>query len=326
MKIFVSSTIYDLIDIRSEIYELLKASGLNPSMSDRGDSDFTQIPTSNSIDTCLVNLRSSDYCIVILSQRYGASLSDALPQYGDVSATHLEYNTAIEENLNVLFYVRDRLHSEFDLWRRHKMPNDLTGLSLVWTPLLGLNKKPNALPLFRFLASRWILNSQHSRNWIQTFTSSNDLKRLISNDLSIQFNKSNFRNSIIKGDLPSLILNYDVSGTDSAGFLVSLQLSNPSQYPAYSISVVSEVLGSELKYHYMAPSDKWCFANLDVAPGSASIRISLAYHTALGFLISEYYIIMFSISHHGYLVISIERDGPRSYTVPIDLRDQFTID
>ncbi len=74
MKVFISSTCYDLIDVRCELDDFLKSLGLLPVLSDSYLSDFEVQYDKNSIETCLVNVRSADIVIVILDKRYGPRL------------------------------------------------------------------------------------------------------------------------------------------------------------------------------------------------------------------------------------------------------------
>ena len=93
-KIFLSSTVYDLIDIRAEISESLRKIGFDVITSDEPTSGFVVATDANSIESCLRNLEQSDEVILILSQRYGPSLKNA--GYDHISATHLEYRHAVK--------------------------------------------------------------------------------------------------------------------------------------------------------------------------------------------------------------------------------------
>ena len=50
---FVSSTCYDLIDLRAELEEELRQLGLTPVMSDQPSAEFEVLPNQKSIETCL---------------------------------------------------------------------------------------------------------------------------------------------------------------------------------------------------------------------------------------------------------------------------------
>jgi len=109
MRVFISSTVYDLIDIRAELAEKLRAIGITPVLSDDKLSDFCVQHDINSIETCLVNGESCDEFLLILDRRYGPTLEKF--GYEEVSATHLEYQRAIEKKIPVRVYVRDRLQA-----------------------------------------------------------------------------------------------------------------------------------------------------------------------------------------------------------------------
>jgi len=71
MRVFISSSVYDLIDIRAELAEQLRAIGITPVLSDDKLSDFRVQHDVNSIETCLVNVDSCDEFLLILDQRMG---------------------------------------------------------------------------------------------------------------------------------------------------------------------------------------------------------------------------------------------------------------
>lgn len=87
MYVFLSSTVYDLLDVRSVVERSLHNAGVTPILSDSATSAFDTTPSVNSIDTCLLNVDRSDAFICILDKRYGPSLGKV--GFDNVSATHL---------------------------------------------------------------------------------------------------------------------------------------------------------------------------------------------------------------------------------------------
>lgn len=168
-RIFVSSTCYDLIDLRASLEATLKGVGLSPVLSDRPTSDFRNAGDANSIEACLVNLRRCERCVVVLSQRYGPTLKEF--GFGDVSATHLEYNEAISRGIPVALYARDRLMADFGLWRKNK------SFQPTWA------KADDAPQLFEFLEKAMALGNSDKPNWVWPFTSSVDLCERVLKDL-----------------------------------------------------------------------------------------------------------------------------------------------
>ena len=171
-KVFVSSTVYDLIDARAELESHIREIGLDPILSDSATSDFVVLPDRNSIETCLVNVRRSDYIIVLLSRRYGPSLEKA--GYPDLSATHLEYRCAKESNIPILFYVRDRLLSEYNTWRSNSDGPFHWAEGVTDRRLFTLIDEHKPLKI----------NTPQS-NWCDSFTSTRDLRTLVSRDLRL---------------------------------------------------------------------------------------------------------------------------------------------
>jgi Domain of unknown function (DUF4062) len=161
MHVFLSSTIYDLVDARAELYGMLRSLGVSVLMSDEKLSDFHVKPDANSIETCLINVERADVVIVVLSQRYGPRLGSF--GFDDVSATHLEYRRAKALRKPIHFYVRDRLEGEFSSWKKSKRKDDF---GRVWAQDAGL---------FAFLQEHRLLRSKDN-NWISIFTNTLDLK------------------------------------------------------------------------------------------------------------------------------------------------------
>ncbi len=167
MRVFISSTVYDLIDVRSEITEQLRELNVVPVLSDDKLSDFRIQHNVNSIETCLVNLESCDEIIILLDRRYGPKLGD---YYQNISATHLEYRHAVKLKKPIHMYVRDKLEAEFSIWKRNK--NDSV-VDFTWVP----NKETD---LFKLIDEhRTLKHDAESSNWYSTFSTSIDLKAAI---------------------------------------------------------------------------------------------------------------------------------------------------
>lgn len=173
MQIFLSSTAFDLLDVRAEIAATLQSLGVKPVLSDDKLSDFRVHHDADSIETCLVNLEACDEVILVLDQRYGPSLGGA--GFDDVSATHLEFRKAVELKKPVHFFARDRLIGEYAVWKKNKRSSSL---QFAWV------SKPEDFGLFRLLdeRSKLIAKSRVS-NWYTPFTNSIDLKAAIAKTL-----------------------------------------------------------------------------------------------------------------------------------------------
>jgi hypothetical protein len=117
MRVFVSSTCYDLIDLRAEVEVHLRDLGLRPVLSDRPSSDFSEFALQNSIAACLANVASAELFVCVLSQRYGPSLQAA--GFEDLSATHAELREAHQLGKPIYMYVRDRFLADYQIWKKN---------------------------------------------------------------------------------------------------------------------------------------------------------------------------------------------------------------
>ena len=179
-RVFVSSTCYDLIDLRAEVAEHIRQLGLDPVLSDMPETFAVGSPI-DSIHTCLVHVDACDVFVCILSQRYGARLK----QYGleNVSATHLEYRRAqgrLPTQPRILFYIRDQLLAAYDAWRGAGRPS---------SPSIGgwLHRTDDALGLFELIEEHQnLVAAQNRSNWRDSFRDSLQLRRLLTKQLATE--------------------------------------------------------------------------------------------------------------------------------------------
>lgn len=190
MKVFIGSTVFDLLDIRAEIADFLRSIDIVPVLSDDKLSDFVIQHDRNSIETCLVNVDSANEIIFVLDRRYGPRLG----AYGfdDLSATHLEYRHAIEKEKTIHFFVRDRLEADYNIWKKNKKKPEVQ-LSWVGKEDLGL---------MEFLEERRKLG--HGPNWITPFTNSVDLKTYLRRHFDEAFLPERLANAIYQYEFPLL--------------------------------------------------------------------------------------------------------------------------
>ncbi len=186
MRVFISSTAYDLLDLRAELALGLSELGISPILSDDKLSDFRVEPNANSIETCLTNLRSCDEVLVLLDRRYGPSLAKA--GFDDLSATHLEYRTARDKGIPVRFYVRDRTVGEYATWKKNGRSENV---KFEWV------EAQNDRRIFGLLEEHSKLHaSSPVSNWFDTFINSLDLKTAVA---------KYFRPKVLPGQIVSLI-------------------------------------------------------------------------------------------------------------------------
>ncbi|HTL81758.1 MAG TPA: DUF4062 domain-containing protein, partial [Bacteroidia bacterium] len=194
-RVFISSTCFDLIDLRAELKVFLENLGFSPIMSDTLDSEFQTFHDKNSIETCLLNLDSCGHVIIILSQRYGAKLGKA--GFEDISATHLEYKRAKEKKIPILFFVRDRLMADYDAYRKSKEPK-----SISWV------NSDKDLEIFKIIEDRKTANNEDD-NWRWIFRDSLEIKQRLIQDLKPSIDNLRMDRLIEKGNIPFITIQKD---------------------------------------------------------------------------------------------------------------------
>lgn len=167
LTVFVSSTVWDLLDCRTELASFLESLGCDVRLSEdpeRFDSS-TQV---DSIQSCLQNLGQSDVVVCFLDQRYGAPL----PAYQDRSATHVEIDYAKELGKPILTFIRDKSFSEFSTLKR--TPTARTN----W---VEKDNEPNRERWVQFVQDHVSLPRERSErsNWVDQFRTIVDLKRMV---------------------------------------------------------------------------------------------------------------------------------------------------
>lgn len=106
MKIFLSSTCYDLVDIRAELEKFLTEKGHELLLSDRAS--FPVEIGVHRHDVCINNVQNSDLFILIVDGRFGA------PYYKDksLSITWAEFNEAVRTEKKIIPFVREDIFNE----------------------------------------------------------------------------------------------------------------------------------------------------------------------------------------------------------------------
>ena len=99
LKVFVSSTCYDLSQIRRDIEEFLVHSGYKAILSD-SPRNFAIDPFSRTLENCLQSVRESSALLLVVGGRYG-SIQDGTVR----SITNMEYDQAMESCVPVLTFV-----------------------------------------------------------------------------------------------------------------------------------------------------------------------------------------------------------------------------
>lgn len=112
-RVFVSSTFYDLHQVRNDIEAFLNSIGYDPVMNERGTIPYTQ--TTSLEQDCYDEVAHSDILICIIGGKYGTSSSDPTK-----SITMKELDTAIKERKLVYIYIDRNVYAENQTFEHNK--------------------------------------------------------------------------------------------------------------------------------------------------------------------------------------------------------------
>ena len=250
--VFISSTCYDLTDLRAELGEWLQKDGFIVKLSDNLDSGFSVDPSCDAIETCLRNLRKSDVVLFVLDRRYGSPLGG---KYGDKSATHVEFDEAVTCSKRMFHFARRATWDEYRRWKSDPKSFSAPG----WVD------KGQFEALFRLMDE---IEARGVSDWVDTFHASPDLRRIVTKRLYDVFPAQAGGRALTRDRVVRLhFLQFEVYGFDLSqqGPPVHCTVKNAGLSIAQNITAFVRVNGEKRQEKYesvLEPgsvSEEWVF-------------------------------------------------------------------
>lgn len=126
-RVFVSSTCYDLHDIRDGVRDFIEMMGFEPVNSERGEVPYSPgVPLDES---CYAEVGQCDICVLIVGRRYGSPASnqqDKTEQSNDrsetdyLSVTRREFRKAVDDQAFIHVFVKHGVLSEYHTFRENR--------------------------------------------------------------------------------------------------------------------------------------------------------------------------------------------------------------
>jgi hypothetical protein len=174
--IFISSTDYNLIDLRAELAKYLVDLGYRPILSS-SDGFHDSFPNLEPWESCLQVLKSSFVMILVIDDRYGQALEwkNFSHILGDrkISPTHAEYLFAHNAKMRMLVFVRKHLLTYYQVYRKAIKESD--------------GDKNNAKELLKVVLPEYIsfetldfineIKTSSPIPWIKSFENVTDIKQ-----------------------------------------------------------------------------------------------------------------------------------------------------
>lgn len=124
LRVFISSTFFDLRHVRSSIEGFIDRMGYEPTLSEKGRIAYDpELPLDES---CYREAASSDIFVLIIGGRYGSAASDENAiNKGDFyeryeSVTKKEYDSASKRDIPIYILVEKQVMSEFETYKKNK--------------------------------------------------------------------------------------------------------------------------------------------------------------------------------------------------------------
>jgi hypothetical protein len=161
-SVFVSSTCFDLGQVRADIRELIETFGLDPVLS-----EYDSFPVSSHNDTianCLQNVRDkADIFILIVGSRYGYQTENGH------SITNLEYLEAKKKGIPVYVFVNSGVMNILPIWKN--------------SPEADFSSHVENKKVLEFVEQLTHFNS----NWVYKFDSAKEIKSALTQQIPYLF-------------------------------------------------------------------------------------------------------------------------------------------
>lgn len=188
LRIFVSSTCYDLAAVRGQLRVFLQSLGHEPVMSDFNDVLYD--PRIHTHTSCVDEVASCDVVVLIVGSRFGGkSIPEAvtgidfekllaesksvetLKDQENISVTQLEILKAVEQGLPVFAFVDDRVWHDHAVYEKNKTKDILPEIAFP-----SIDKPDTAVFIFEFIN---FLRHRTRGNSVYSFSKIQDIEDVL---------------------------------------------------------------------------------------------------------------------------------------------------
>lgn len=112
-RVFLSSTYYDLKQIRADLERFIREQGYDPVLNELGNIPYGKDEKLE--EYCYKEIGGIDILVSIIGGRFGSS-----SQHNDKSVSQMELNTAIELNKQVYIFIDKSVYQEYQFYLNNK--------------------------------------------------------------------------------------------------------------------------------------------------------------------------------------------------------------
>ncbi|SMP82706.1 protein of unknown function [Desulfonatronum zhilinae] len=199
LRVFISSTCYDLDILRGELRPFISGMGYEPVMSDYADVLYD--PRSHTHDSCLKEVPSCDMVVLIVGSRFGGTAvpsafqqldfssleklstkSGVLEAKEKLSITQLEVLKAVEAAIPVYAFVDERVLHDHHVYEKNKDKKDV--IENIEFP--SIQKRETAKYVFEFIN---FLSHRTTNNNVLAFSRLEDIRLQLASQWSQLFQR-----------------------------------------------------------------------------------------------------------------------------------------
>lgn len=174
LSVFVSSTCYDLKQVRSDLRDFLVHAGFDPILSEYDQ--FPVDPHADAVRNCLENVKTRcDIFVLIIGGRYGSTAEEGK------SITNLEYLEARAKGVPIYVFAMKEIVSLLPVWKLN--------------PRANFSNVVDSPKLFEFLEQL----RQPSEHWVFEFEKAQDIVATLRSQMSYLFSESLELRRMIRG-------------------------------------------------------------------------------------------------------------------------------
>lgn len=198
LRVFVSSTCYDLSLLRSQLRIFIQNLGYEPMMSDY--SDLLYDPRQHTHTSCIDEVSSADVVVLIIGSRFGGKVVpealtkvdfDSLQEPGktieflkkkeNISITQLEILKAIESGIPIFTFVDNAVWHDHSLYERNKDKGIIKDIIFP-----SIEKNETAVFVFEFIN---FLRQRAKGNSLFPFSKTQDIEETLRKQWSFLFQR-----------------------------------------------------------------------------------------------------------------------------------------
>jgi len=144
-KVFISSTCFDLSEIREQLRKFVLSFGFDPILSEHGDVFFH--PDLHTHEACTHEVGNCQLFILIIGGRFGGTYQKS---DSGKSITNAEYEAAKTLNIPIFTYINRSVLSNHHLYKANKDNNEVSATKIKYP---AIENQKHAEDIFKFIDS-----------------------------------------------------------------------------------------------------------------------------------------------------------------------------